>query len=43
MALSYIFYIINSYEDMYAIFKQEAAKKVGPAVIRCVNCCVRVN
>ena len=27
---------------MYQTYKQEAAKEAGP-VIRCVNCCVRVN
>ena len=37
--------LINSYEDMYPLLKQEAAEKAIQLRIRyvCTYCCVRVN
>ena len=29
VALSYVRILVNAYEDMYLVFKQESAKKAG--------------
>ena len=44
-ALSDVAILINSYEDVYPLFKQGAAKGLASYKVHvvCVYCCVRVN